>query len=257
MYKLMVVDDELESRSTLCNCFPWNDVGFEIVMQAENGLKALEFFENNPVDVVLCDIRMPIMTGIEMAVKLRSQNPNLHIIFMSGYRDFEYAHKAISLGVTGYIVKPASYKELMSLFSELKKSLDQSRQAAVDKSPRISAGSLSESANIQDKIVDTVKKYVDEHFREAILEEAANLVHMSPNYLGQIFRNKTGQNFSDYLMKVRMEKSAGLLQDITLKTYEVSECVGYSNSKNFTRAFKSYFGKTPREFRNLPQEMEE
>ena len=90
---------------------------------------------------------------------------------------------------------------------------------------------------------------MDEHFQNANLEDASILVSLSPNYLSKIFKRKKGKNFSEYVLDVKMEKAAGLLRDITLKTYEVAAAVGYDNPKNFSRAFKQYCGKTPREFR--------
>ena len=106
-----------------------------------------------------------------------------------------------------------------------------------------------QSPGYYDLIVDQVTQYVDEHFQNANLEDASILVSLSPNYLSKIFKRKKGKNFSEYVLDVKMEKAAGLLRDITLKTYEVAAAVGYDNPKNFSRAFKQYCGKTPREFR--------
>jgi two-component system response regulator YesN len=77
------------------------------------------------------------------------------------------------------------------------------------------------------------------------------LVHMNPYYISKFFKNKSGENFSDYLIRIRMNKAAELLQDYNFKIYEVSELVGYSSTKHFTRTFKKTFGKNPKEYRNL------
>ncbi|UUZ94754.1 helix-turn-helix transcriptional regulator [Paenibacillus sp. P25] len=74
---------------------------------------------------------------------------------------------------------------------------------------------------------------------------------MNPYYLSKYFKSKTGENFSDYLTRIRMNTAAELLKDIKYKTYEVSEMVGYSSAKNFTRTFRKYFGQSPKEFRNM------
>nr|WP_275900810.1 helix-turn-helix transcriptional regulator [Paenibacillus periandrae] len=73
---------------------------------------------------------------------------------------------------------------------------------------------------------------------------------MNPDYVSKYFKQKTGQNFSDYIVEIRMGKAIELLQDINYKTYEISELVGYSYPKNFTRTFKKFYGISPREFRN-------
>ncbi|UUZ79132.1 helix-turn-helix domain-containing protein [Paenibacillus sp. P26] len=74
---------------------------------------------------------------------------------------------------------------------------------------------------------------------------------MNPYYLSKYFKSKTGENFSDYLTRIRMNTAAEPLKDIKYKTYEVSEMVGYSGAKNFTRTFRKYFGQSPKEFRNM------
>lgn len=250
MYKLLVVDDELETRNALCNYFPWCETGFSIIAQLENGKKALEYIQSNPVDVVLCDIKMPVMDGLELAEELQKMNSSLKVVLMSGYREFEYAHKAVTLGVKGYVVKPAKYRELMDLFTKLKDELDKHPLLLQPEDPFITQQSKKEiSCNLNDKIVSSVIGYIDENFKDATLEEAAKIVHLNANYLSQFFKQRTGQNFSDYLINVKMQKAAQLLKNINYKTYEVSELVGYSNAKNFTRTFKSYFGKNPREYR--------
>lgn len=250
MYKLLVVDDEYESRNTLCSCFPWNETGFQIVAQLDNGKATLDYLRETMVDVILCDIKMPVMSGIDLAKELHNKKQKPMIIFLSGYREFDYAQKAMAFGARYYIIKPARYEELMEIFTELKKELD-------DKLIKEDSGSLQnksikkiDSANITDKLICTVKKYIDENYATASLEEASKIIHMNASYLSQFFKQKTGYNFSDYLIQVRMNKAAELLENIDLKTYDVSEMIGYTNAKNFTRTFKAYFGMSPRDFRN-------
>lgn len=249
MYKLIIVDDEAEIRDGLGHYFPWSQLGFEIVAQLENGLQALNFIENNPVDVMLCDIRMPFMDGLELAKVLHSKNSKVKILLLSGYREFEYAREALRYGVKDYLIKPSRYDELIKVFSNIKQELEfESEQP--EKLP--SSDSWNQGCNYTEKVIVVIKTYIQENFQTATLEEAAQLVHMNSFYLSKFFKDKTGENFSDYLLSIRMKKAAQLLNDISYKTYEVSEMIGYSNSKNFTRTFKKYFGKTPKEFRSTP-----
>ncbi len=245
MYKLVIVDDEAEIRDGLCNYFPWEQLGFEVASQFENGLQALEFIRQNKVDVLLCDIKMPFMNGLELARELKLCNSEVKILLLSGYREFDYARQALEYGVKDYIVKPTKYDELIKVFSKIKMELDKETNQNETFIHKPAQGS-----NYHEKIIMTIKAYLQENFQNATLEEAANLVHMNPFYLSKFFKDKTKENFSDYLIAVRMEKAAQLLNDISYKTYEISELVGYSNPKNFTRTFKKYFGKTPKEFRN-------
>ncbi|WP_391117664.1 response regulator [Psychrobacillus sp. L3] len=240
MYKLLIADDEYEIRNGLSSYFPWEDIGFEVVGQAANGIEVLEFITDHSVDVILSDIRMPEMSGIDIAKKLFEQNSTIQIVFLSGYKDFHYAQQAINYGVKNYISKPTKYSELSSTFIRIKERLDQKPNSKVS----------SQQESTSDKIVETIKKYVNEHYKEASLEGASQLVHMNPYYISKYFKEKTSGNFSDYVVSIKMNKAAELLLDMKLKIYEISEMVGYSNSKNFTRSFRKHYGKTPKEYRN-------
>lgn len=240
MYELLIVDDEDLSRNTLATCFPWSNLGFHIAGQAQDGIEALNFLKNNTVHVILCDIRMPQMSGIDVAKELTSWKMPPVIVFLSAYSDFEYAKEAIRYGVRFYVVKPARFEELNEVFLTLKKELDL----------RYGLPITNFDSN-DDEFIKKVKNYIKENYRSASLKEAASRFYLNPSYVSQLFKMKTNMNFSDYLLKVRMEAAAGLLKDPNNKIYNISNSVGYVNPNNFARAFKTYFGKTPKEYREV------
>ncbi|MCS7462079.1 response regulator [Paenibacillus doosanensis] len=247
MYKLLIADDESEIRNGLSQYFPWNEVGFEVVGQADNGMHALNYILQHPVDVLLCDIKMPVMSGIDVAKELFEQRSKINIVLLSGYREFEFAQQALNYGVKHYLLKPTKYSEITKVFERIKEDLDQiSRQ-----SPPLPDAPVLTEPSVSEKAIDKVRNYIHENYKEACLENAAKIVYMNPYYLSKYFKQKTGENFSDYLTRVRMNKAAELLKDVSYKTYEISDLVGYSNAKNFTRTFRRFFGKTPREYRNM------
>lgn len=250
MYKILIADDVAEICNGLSNYFPWRDYGFEVAGQATDGVQVLEFIAANQVDVLLCDIKMPLMDGIELAKELFDRKSPVKIVFISAFKEFEYAKKALAYGVVDYLVKPTKYDDLAELCSKIKTELDKTAKTGADMS--LTDFEIN-GCNYNDRVITTVKNYIEEHFREATLEKAAELIHMNSHYLSRFFKDKTGRNFSDYLMMVRMKKAVELLQNFEYRTYQISDLVGYSNPKNFTRTFKNYFGKTPREFRNSPQ----
>lgn len=250
LHKLLVVDDENETARALCNYFPWESLGFEVVNQLENGKQAYEYILNSPVDVVLCDIIMPVMTGIELAKEIFERNLKIKIIFLSGYKEFEYAQKAISLGVKNYILKPTNYEELVKVFTKIKQELDSEIINSSNPHTYSSEDNSINDSSFSEKVIATVKEYINLHYIDVTLEEAAMQVHMSPNYLSQFFKQKTDQSFSDYLISVKMQKASEYLKGIEYKIYEISKMVGYSNTQNFARTFRNYFGVSPREYRN-------
>lgn len=255
LYKLLIVEDEYEIRNGLIKYFPWSKIGFEVVGEAEDGKQALEYAEKKPVDVMLCDIKLPLMSGIDVARELYNMKSKVKVVFLSAYREFEFAQKAIMYGVKNYVVKTATYDELVDAFTFIRNELDDEKlanSANKDHTYAENSDGLYDENDFQcvnEKIINKIKEYIMNNYKDANLEDASRLVYLSANYISKYFKKYTGLNFSDYLLQVRMNKAAELLLNIQYKTYEVSEMVGYSNSKNFARAFKSYSGKSPREYR--------
>ena len=116
MYRLIIVDDEFEIRNGLSRYFPWESVGFEVAAVFENVRGALDYIRRNPVDVVLTDIEMPGMSGIELARVIHEQRLPVKVIFLSAYKKFEYARDAISYRVVHYITKPTVHSEIFEVF---------------------------------------------------------------------------------------------------------------------------------------------
>ena len=125
MYKILFVDDEEEVRKSIVKLMDWNALGFEIAGEAENGREALEKVTSLEPDVVITDIQMPYMDGLQLAEALQEKEyPEKKVVLFSGYDEFEYAKQAIRLGVTGYILKPINIGELTAVLQKLRDSID-------------------------------------------------------------------------------------------------------------------------------------
>ncbi|HUZ16759.1 MAG TPA: helix-turn-helix domain-containing protein, partial [Spirochaetia bacterium] len=107
----------------------------------------------------------------------------------------------------------------------------------------------SDSGTKQQAVISRIRRYVERDYARATLQRAAAIVQKNPQYVSRLFKQVTGTNFNEYLSRVRMEKAAQLITDVDYLTYQVSEIVGYSNPKNFTRTFRKHFGVSPRDFR--------
>lgn len=252
MYSLIIIDDEKEISTGFATYFPWSQIGFFVVKTFRNGREALDYLKENRVDVIVTDIIMPVMTGIELAKELDSLELDMKpkIIFFSAYNDFEYAQKALEYGGSKYILKSTSYDELIQIFTNIKNKLDKER--AQHEADDIKINNIPEEncKEDNDKIISIIKNYIDSNLKDATLEDAAALVYMSPSYVSKYFKSKTGITFLDYLIECRMRKAGQLLQDIQYKIYEISLMIGYTNAFNFTRSFKKYYGLTPKEYRH-------
>ncbi len=124
MYTVVVADDETRQRDAMIEMVPWEELGFQVVGSAENGIEALELVEQLEPDLLLTDIRMPFLTGIELARRAREIRPAMHIAFLSGYDDFSYAQQAIQYNIISYLLKPISAKEMIENLKEIREKMD-------------------------------------------------------------------------------------------------------------------------------------
>lgn len=128
MYKLMIVDDEESIREGMARSIPWREWGFEVTALCENGEEAMEKIRQNPPHVVLSDIRMPKMDGVELMSTLNAQYPQIKVVILSGYSDFEYLNMSIKNRVTEYLLKPTDIDEFEEVFERLRTALDKEQQ---------------------------------------------------------------------------------------------------------------------------------
>ncbi len=238
MYQLIIVDDEEKILEGISQLFPWNNIGFQVVARFLDARSALTYIEQNPVDVVMTDISMPDMNGIELTKELK-RFPELKIVLFSSYKDYEYMRAAIQYGISDYLLKPIRYDELVTCFDGIRLQLDQKNMVEVAK-PK----------TYYSEIIQRVDDYLLNNYQKASLEGAAEAVGLSPNYLSKIYKEKSGSGFLERLNRIKMEKACELLMDPSYKHYEIAFYVGYDNPKNFSRAFKAYFNVSPMEYRN-------
>lgn len=243
MYRLVIVDDEAKIAEGIANLFPWEQLGFDVVY-FNRGTDAFTYICSNPVEVLMSDVEMPDLNGIELCRLV--QDRDIKVVFISSHQNYEYFRSAILYQVEDYLLKPIKSGDIQNCFQKIREKLDRKSGVVRTVPP-----------TYYEQIVGQVKGYIEENYREASLEEAAEAVNLSPSYLSRIFKENCGFRFSDYLIRVRMEKACELLNDIRYKSYDIAYYIGYDNPKNFSRAFKAYYGKTPKEYRNSPGKADE
>lgn len=235
---LLVDDEEIVSRGIRALLEKVLE-GFSLAAYAPNGLKALELMEFQEFDLVITDIRMPGMDGIELIKRISVRTPGIPIIVLSGHDDYEYLRTALRYGVTDYLMKPVERSELSECLSKIATGLRQKAQAP------------TESSQIDSTLVRQIKQMVTDHLHEDIsLKSIAGHVNYSYCYLSTLFKQQTGMSFSEYLQTKRLQKARRLLVESRLKVYEIATRCGYPNTKYFISLFSRIVGLTPTEFRN-------
>ncbi len=236
-HRIVLVDDEEPILLGLKNHVPWNDLGYEVAATCSSASQALAVIRDQSVDVVLTDIRMPGMDGLEFCRVARREYPRLTVILLSAWQDFEYARRAMEHGAWRYLLKPTNHGRLHATLEELRVVLDGE------------AGEGQSAGADSPQLVETVRQWVESHLQHASLEGAAEEVGLNPQYLSRRYRELAGQGFSELVQQLRMERAAQLLIGSRYRTYEISSIVGYSNPRNFNRRFREYWGCTPGAYR--------
>ncbi|MFD2613614.1 response regulator transcription factor [Paenibacillus gansuensis] len=260
MYKVLLADDEMLDLEGMRTFVPWHELGMEVVSGVTNGFAAVKVLESEKIDILVTDVRMPHMTGLELAGRALERRKGIKIIFVSGYQDFHYAKQAIALNASGYVLKPMDDQELIHSLAKVRDALDEEQQQQQIYSQHVhpqaieevQVNAIREAGKLKKnwKLINDMRNYVRERLHENItLKDVAKAYSFSPNYLGQLFKEETGEHFSDCLIAMRLEKACELLTSTNLKVYEVAEAVGYRYLPYFSRQFKETYGLTPLEYR--------
>lgn len=239
MYKFIFVDDEDYIREFFAETLDFSQYGFELFQMFSSAEQARACLESRAdISAVITDIRLGGPSGIDLCQRLRQKYPDMLLVLLSGYGEFEYAQKAIRFDVFEYLLKPATYSDLDRLFNKMRAALDTRR------------GGLVAPREAYNDIVGLIESYIEAHYMEEMtLEDLAAHVSMNPAYLSRFFKKKLKSNFLEYLSRVRVQKAVALLSDPKVKVYEVSRRVGYKSVQHFYKIFKQQMGCTPSEFR--------
>lgn len=370
MYKVFIVEDEELLRIGMRDNVKWRESGYEFCGEASDGEEALPLIRKVIPDIIITDIKMPFMNGLELSKIIKEEIPNIRIIVLTGYDEFDFAREALSIGADEYILKPFSasklidalngisqkiqkdkekkiwsyekyiierdlvkilkekennvvddfykndnenieeffkfgkieqiekfldeyikrlefaslnsyiytYYTLMNIFMIASKFIRDMKENINEIIPEmkdmevlcLSINSIEElrvhisqiffkiisfrdnhKADKYGKVIEEAKSFINKKYMipELSLNQVAYNINISPNHFSTIFKNGTGEAFIDYLTKVRIKKAKEYLNTSPMKTYEIAESVGYSDSHYFSYIFKKITGFTPSEYR--------
>lgn len=246
MLKLLVADDERITREAVCWLIDWKSMGIELAASCKNGLEAYEEACRLKPDIILTDIKMPGLSGLDLVEKLFDPCRVLEFILLTGHADFEYAHRALSHRVHHYLLKPCNEQQIIEAVQEAAQSIYTRRQLQQMEPARAGVVRPEYSEAVQ-KVVD----YLENHYSDGALSLknlAANHLFMNPDYVGRLFQQQTGYRFVDYLLALRIRKAQWLLVN-GVPPQQVPGRVGYStNPQYFAHLFSKATGMTLREY---------
>jgi len=260
-YKIIIIDDEPMILMGLQKLVQWEEINCVISGTAKNGEEGLELIKQIQPDIVISDIRMPKLSGLEMIHSVQKIQKDTKFIVLTGHRDFDYAREALDLGVIKYLLKPTNIEDIKSAVLEAMMMLDDERSKEDD------IKALREILNQVDTSATEIKKdesetrikylavsgirYMKENFDKKIdLQTVADHLYISTWYLCKVFKNELNNSFVQLLNEIRIQEAQRLLTESNKKVYEICELVGYIDVPYFTKTFKKYTGLTPNQYRN-------
>lgn len=250
MYRLIIADDERIEREGIRLFLERSGLPVEI-REAKNGRVALELIQQGPCDLLITDIKMPIMDGLQLVKEAREITPELMVIILSGVGEFEYARTAIQLRVIHYLLKPIEEEEFKGVLSAAMVELEARRKDKGNGSASSRESDAPESdPEHHGRAVNEVLRIISAEFsKDLSLEYLASRVHLTPSYVSFVFKKETGVSVVKYINRFRMEKAKEFLDQSNYKIVDVYRMVGFSDPSYFGMTFKNYYGLTPSQYR--------
>ena len=231
---LVVGDDTIICNGTAGRIRRMAFPAVETVSCAYSGREALNKMRSLPYGILLTDIRMEGMDGLELVRQVHEAYPQTVCIIMTAYDQFSYAQQAIRLGVKDFLVKPCAESAMRSLIESVLTS-------AAEAMPPV----RNEAPADDESILPQAVAYIQNHLYDNItMAEVANHFNLSYSYFSRIFHQNTGKTFTRYLTQIRMKEACRRMLSGE-KMNDISQSLGYQNAANFTRAFSREFGMSP------------
>ncbi|MBE5981212.1 MAG: response regulator [Paenibacillaceae bacterium] len=259
--KILIADDELHIRQGLEH-LDWASIGVKVCGSAQNGQEAIELAMLLKPDIILSDIKMPYMDGLEMTELFLHLNPQCAVIFLSGYREFAFAKKALMLGAFDYLLKPTDPAEILACCKRAAEEITASNlqtASIVEMKCKIKELEIKNEIEREKPVYNDSKiklsrilEFIDKHYcTELSLQDLSVEFHFNPIYINRIIKKETGYTFLEILNNKRMSKASEYLKRPDINISEVASLIGIPDQRYFSQVFKKYYGQSPREYRKL------
>lgn len=241
--KLLIADDEDTIRNGIAKYIQLHTDRFDKIYLASNGKEALDIILRDKPDILLLDVQMPLMTGIEVMQEAKRADALPYTVILSAYDEFRYCQQALRLGAKEYLLKPVRSSDILQM----------ANRAADELFGPVEQIQI-ESTEEKNYLVELAREYVEEHYYENLmLADVAQKVGISSGYLSTLFQRQLSKGFIDYLNEIRIEHACTYLRQNYLKTYEIAYKVGFRDEKYFSKVFKKIKGQSPSEYRRQGQ----
>ncbi|MCP1183780.1 helix-turn-helix domain-containing protein [Paenibacillus sp. 1781tsa1] len=282
MWKVLLVEDEVFVRESVREIISWEELGFTVIGESGNGTEALAMIIQDTPDLVLTDIVMPGMDGLELLKQTRQAGLKTKFVMLTCMGEFEYVRRAMEYGASNYILKLSmsvnSLRDtLRKVSAELGASTESQTETQTETNHHEVAPPASELTStpasftvssappsetdlpftpvrepvVKHPEISKIIEYIGQHYDQDItVKSMSRYVMMGENYVSALFKKKTGHTLIHYLHGVRMEKAAEYLRETDLPVQEIGYRVGFGSDNYFIKIFKRWTGCTPSQYRH-------
>jgi YesN/AraC family two-component response regulator len=237
MYKLLICEDESLERKALNLLIQRHYRNIHLVGYATTGFEAIKLAHQHLPDIILMDIDMPQCNGLDAQKKICRFLPNVNTVIITAYNDFTYAQQAIKCGVIDFLLKPIAPNDLYNCLDKILKSIQKTDSASAVP---------PEYTDYIQKILD----YIDYHFLDDLnLSDLASKFNLNEKYLSRYFKQKMGTSFTEYIIKLKIERSKNMLEYSDAPIYEIAADLNFNDASYFTKVFQKKEGVSPSQYR--------
>jgi len=249
MYKVLVVDDEKLVRTGIVLGIDWAALDCMVIAEAGNGNEGIEAVEKYNPDIIIADIKMPQMDGVEMIRQIRDSGNKAYVIFLTAYSDFEYTQNAVRLSAADYLLKPFEDGDLEKAIIKVCKVM-QSEKEERKQEEEIFVNIILKSGDKSKYIMDALS-FIEEHYADDDLsiKKISEQVGISEGRLSHVFKKETDYSVGTYIKRYRIRKAMKLLKSGKYRVYEVADMVGYKDITYFSTTFKKMTGVSPSDYK--------
>lgn len=251
MKSILIVDDEPRTREGVRKTLEAWSAGRYRIEVAASGVEALSWLEENAAHLLVTDVRMPEINGLELVERLKQMPHQPVVIIISGHSDFDYARRALQFGAVDYLLKPLDKTKLVQAVEKaLKREEWNGRVERMEKLVDPKLLDTVQEEKVYSEQVKEALRYLDEHLEESVsMRDTAEHLHMNASYFSVHFKEQTGLTFSDYVTRRRVQRAKELLTSTRLTIAEIAEQVGYQTAKYFVKVFREMTGVSPGQYR--------
>lgn len=251
MYSLLIIEDEPLIRKGIMTLIDFKALNIAQCFEAEDGEEGQAVFKAQNPDLVLLDINLPSISGMDLAESFKKLNPRVKIAILTGYDYFDYAVKALRIGVDNYVLKPVTKQDIALILKGL---IEKIEQENIQSETSKSIDSLFKLSQVDNHSNDSYKALIHTKLIENIhnssfsLQTLSQELNLSPSYLSTLFKKIFAVPFQDFMLTLRLEKAKLLLLSGKYKIYEIAELVGFEDVNYFSTRFKKVYGISPKQF---------